>query len=115
MELRRVRRRARRRADVRQVRGPLRQAQERVPLRRYVVVGGEPAVGVVTVEGVGWAPVEVLGVEGVAGWLRTLFDRWDDDPEVREVVLYAARAVESEPSLLGASAHLLMVARRRMA
>jgi SAM-dependent methyltransferase len=55
--------------------------------------------------------VEVLGVEGVAGWLGALFDRWDE-PEVREAVLFATRAVESEPSVVGASAHLLMVARR---
>ena len=55
--------------------------------------------------------MEVLGVEGVAGWLGDLFDRWDD-PEVREAILFAARAVEDEPSVVGASGHLLMVARR---
>jgi SAM-dependent methyltransferase len=55
--------------------------------------------------------VEVLGVEGFAGWLPQLFDQWDD-PKVREGVEFAARAVEAEPSLLGASTHLLMVARR---
>lgn len=55
--------------------------------------------------------VEVLGVEGVAGWLRHLFDRWDD-PADRETILLAARATEAEPSLLGASGHLLMVCRQ---
>src|SRR5262249_12853173 len=35
-------RRACRRPHIRQARGPLRQAEERFPLRRYVVVGGEP-------------------------------------------------------------------------
>lgn len=55
--------------------------------------------------------VEVLGVEGVAGWFRQLADRWDD-PTDRETILFAARAMESEPSLIGASTHLLMVARR---
>ncbi len=59
----------------------------------------------------GYATADVLGVEGVAGWLRDLFDRWDD-PEVRDLILYAARAVESEPSVVGASPHLLMVTRR---
>ena len=34
------------------------------------------------------------------------------DPDRREVVLRAIRRVETEPSLLGASAHLLAVARR---
>lgn len=55
--------------------------------------------------------VEVVGVEGVAGWFGGVFDRWDD-PADRESILFAARASESEPSLLGASAHLMMVARR---
>jgi len=57
----------------------------------------------------GMGCVEVVGVEGVAGWLDHIFDRWDDEAS-REAILFAARVVESEPSLLGASAHLLMVA-----
>jgi SAM-dependent methyltransferase len=59
----------------------------------------------------GLEPVEVVGVEGVAGWFGCLFDRWDD-PDVKETICFAARATESEPSLIGASTHLLMVARR---
>jgi SAM-dependent methyltransferase len=55
--------------------------------------------------------IEVLGVEGVAGWFADVFERWDH-PDDRDAILSAARAVESEPSLVGASAHLLMVARR---
>jgi len=55
--------------------------------------------------------VELVGIEGMAGWLGPLFERWDE-PEVREAILYSARVVESEPALLGASAHLLMVVRR---
>lgn len=55
--------------------------------------------------------VEVIGVEGVAGWFRAVFDRWDDSTD-RETILFAARAIEAEPSLLGASTHLLMVAKR---
>jgi SAM-dependent methyltransferase len=55
--------------------------------------------------------IEVLGVEGVAGWFANAFDRWDD-PESQAAIFSAARAVESEPSLIGASTHLLMVARR---
>jgi SAM-dependent methyltransferase len=51
----------------------------------------------------------LLGVEG-PGWLMR-DDLWDDD-EGREAILLAARAVESEPTLLGLSAHLLAVARR---
>jgi SAM-dependent methyltransferase len=55
--------------------------------------------------------IEVLGVEGVAGWFANVFERWDD-PESRAAILATARAVESDPSLIGASTHLLMVARR---
>src|SRR5262249_4657474 len=48
--------------------------------------------------------VEVVGVEGVAGWFGDAFERWDDGA-CRDAILFAARAVESEPSLIGASAH----------
>jgi len=58
--------------------------------------------GVLPVEGPGyWAIRRTAGRAGIVG---------DDD--VRQV-LEAARAVEHEPSLLGASPHLLLVARRR--
>jgi ubiquinone/menaquinone biosynthesis C-methylase UbiE len=53
--------------------------------------------------------VEVVGVEGVAGWFGNLFEQWDD-PASREAILFAARASESDHALIGASAHLLMVA-----
>jgi len=49
----------------------------------------------------------VFGVEG-PGWL--LPDLWDN-PGRREQTLRAARAVERDPSMLGLSAHLLVVAR----
>ena len=55
--------------------------------------------------------VDVVGVEGVTGWFRNLFDHWDN-PADREAILFAARATEAEPSLIGASTHLLMVAKR---
>lgn len=55
--------------------------------------------------------VEVVGVEGVAGWFGNVFEHWDD-PACRDAILFAAQAVESEPSLIGASAHLLMVTQR---
>jgi SAM-dependent methyltransferase len=50
----------------------------------------------------------LLGIEG-PGWL--LDAAWADRAR-REAVLFAARAVEREPSLLGLSAHLLAVGRR---
>ncbi|HYW26004.1 MAG TPA: methyltransferase domain-containing protein [Terriglobales bacterium] len=54
---------------------------------------------------------EVLGVEGLAGWLGHLADRWHD-PSAREVILRSARAVEAETGLRGLSAHLLGVTAR---
>lgn len=54
----------------------------------------------------------LLGLEG-PGWLFADFaQRWDD-PRQRERMVAAARAVEREPSLLGLSAHIIAVARRR--
>jgi len=62
------------------------------------------------IEEAGLGVVDLVGVEGLGGWLGYLGDRWDT-VDGREVILYAAQAVESEPSLLGLSAHLLAIAR----
>ncbi|MCT9076601.1 class I SAM-dependent methyltransferase [Streptomyces fulvoviolaceus] len=51
------------------------------------------------------------GLEGVA-WLMGGVEDWLDDPERREAVLAASRRIESEPTLLGASGHLLTSGRR---
>jgi SAM-dependent methyltransferase len=58
----------------------------------------------------GLSVVELVGIEGLAGWLPHLADAWETDTG-REVILQSARAVESEPTLLGLSAHLLAVTR----
>jgi len=50
----------------------------------------------------------IFGVEG-PGWL--LWELWDD-ARGRENILRVARAVEREPTLIGASAHLLAIALR---
>jgi ubiquinone/menaquinone biosynthesis C-methylase UbiE len=57
---------------------------------------------------VGLTVAELLGVEGLAGWLGQLATRWSD-PQSRERILWSARAIENEPSLMGVSAHLLLV------
>jgi ubiquinone/menaquinone biosynthesis C-methylase UbiE len=62
------------------------------------------------VVGVGLELVDLVGLEGMAGWLAQLAVRWET-PEDREVILDSARAVEHEPTVLGLSAHLLAVAR----
>jgi 2-polyprenyl-3-methyl-5-hydroxy-6-metoxy-1,4-benzoquinol methylase len=54
--------------------------------------------------------VELVGVEGIAHWIRPLAERWETDAG-QEAILFAARAVEAEPSLLGLSPHLIAVAR----
>jgi SAM-dependent methyltransferase len=54
----------------------------------------------------------ILGLEGPAWLLDDLGPRWDDHA-ARRRFLEAARAVETEPSLLGLSPHLLAIARRR--
>lgn len=53
----------------------------------------------------------VVGVEGVAGLLGNV-EELLDDTESRQVLLRWLRRLESEPSLLGASDHLLGLARR---
>lgn len=53
----------------------------------------------------------LLAVEG-PGWKLPDLGAWLDDPERREVLMRALRRVEAEPSMLGASSHLLAVARR---
>jgi ubiquinone/menaquinone biosynthesis C-methylase UbiE len=63
------------------------------------------------VEDAGLDTVSVVGVEGLAGWLAHLGRRWDSKAD-REAILFVSRVVEAEPSLLGLSAHLLLVSRR---
>ena len=53
--------------------------------------------------------VAVEGAVGAAAEARSL-DAWIDDPAKREILLRAIRRVEDEPSLLGASPHLLVIA-----
>jgi SAM-dependent methyltransferase len=61
--------------------------------------------------GAGLAVEAVVGVEGVAAFLGNLEDLLDD-AESRAVLLRWLRTTESESSLLGASAHLIGLARR---
>lgn len=58
--------------------------------------------------------LDVLGLYGIEGPARMLMDfdeRWAD-PRRRADILHLAALVESEPSLLGLSGHLLAVARK---
>ncbi|NMM23358.1 MAG: class I SAM-dependent methyltransferase [Phycicoccus sp.] len=60
---------------------------------------------VAEVKDAGFDAVSLLGIEG-PGWLMQ--EHWSD-PDRREQMLLAARAVESEPTMSGLSAHLLAV------
>jgi SAM-dependent methyltransferase len=63
-------------------------------------------------EGAGLAVQQLVGLEGLGGYLPQLGERWGN-PADRDLILWAARAIESEPTLLGLSAHLLLVAETR--
>jgi SAM-dependent methyltransferase len=52
---------------------------------------------------------ELVGVEGLAGWLPHLAERWETE-EGRETILYSSRVVEHERTLIGLSSHLLLIA-----
>ena len=55
--------------------------------------------------------VSVLGIEGL-GWLMPNFDaRWNDLEE-REILMSLLEMTETEPSLLGASAHIMGIGKK---
>ena len=58
----------------------------------------------------GLQALDVVGVEGV-GWLWQNFEELWSDPAQRDVLLEMIRATDREPSLLGASGHILSVSR----
>jgi len=63
-------------------------------------------------EAAGFEDVGVYGVEG-PGWMVADFERRWQDPVLRRDFLQVAAALEREPSVIGASAHLLGIGRKR--
>ena len=59
----------------------------------------------------GFQVLEVLPIEGL-GWLARDFDRLWNDPRQRERLLETVRKVEREPSVLGASSHIMAIGRK---
>ena len=59
----------------------------------------------------GFAVRGIYGVEG-PGWLLRDFEEWWNNPEYQERLLRIARILETEPSLLGVSAHLIAMAEK---
>jgi ubiquinone/menaquinone biosynthesis C-methylase UbiE len=55
--------------------------------------------------------VETVAVEGI-GWLLPNLDEWLADNARKRVLLSTLAQLEAEPALMGASAHLLCVARK---
>jgi hypothetical protein len=62
-------------------------------------------------EHAGFRAPAVLAVEGPA-WIIPEVDTWLDDVDAQRQLMESLRRVEAEPSLLGASAHLLAIARK---
>jgi ubiquinone/menaquinone biosynthesis C-methylase UbiE len=60
----------------------------------------------------GFQVLEVLPIEG-PGWLARDFDRLWADPIQRDRLLAAVRKMEREPSVLGASSHIMAIGRKR--
>ncbi len=59
----------------------------------------------------GFAVVEIVAIEG-PGWLARDFEKLWKDPAQRERLLECVRKVEREPSILGASGHIMGIGRR---
>jgi SAM-dependent methyltransferase len=59
----------------------------------------------------GFASAAVYAVEGPC-WLLSDFDAWWENGEYRDRLLQIARTLETEPALLGVSAHLVAAATR---
>ena len=53
----------------------------------------------------------LFGIQGPAWLLQNLEEQWDD-PNYRERLLHIARSLESEPSVIGVSAHIMAIARK---
>jgi len=59
----------------------------------------------------GFKVLEVLPIEG-PGWMARDFDRLWNDAVQRDRLLAAVRKTEREPSVLGASAHIMAIGRK---
>lgn len=59
----------------------------------------------------GFQVLEILAIEG-PGWLARDFDRLWNNPAQRERLLSVARKVEKEPSILGATSHIMAIGKK---
>jgi ubiquinone/menaquinone biosynthesis C-methylase UbiE len=63
------------------------------------------------IENAGFDSPQLYGLEGPA-WLLPDFERYWNDPKLRARLLAIVKSVETEPTLIGQSAHILAVARK---
>lgn len=59
----------------------------------------------------GFQVLEIAAIEG-PGWLARDFDRLWNDPSQRERLLATVRKLEREPSILGATSHIMAIGRK---
>jgi ubiquinone/menaquinone biosynthesis C-methylase UbiE len=59
----------------------------------------------------GFQVLEIVAIEG-PGWIARDFDRLWNDPVQKERLLSAVRKVEREPSILGATSHIMAIGRK---
>jgi ubiquinone/menaquinone biosynthesis C-methylase UbiE len=64
------------------------------------------------VDSAGFGVDALYGIEGPSWILPDFDDRWKDDDR-REIIMQVARKLESEEAMLGCSAHLLAVGRKK--
>jgi hypothetical protein len=63
------------------------------------------------VRSAGFGEVRIIGIEGPAWSTKRFSETWDNPPQ-REKLMEFLSLIEQEPSILGASAHLMAVAER---
>ena len=63
------------------------------------------------IKAVGFDLEGLFGIQGPAWLLQNLEEQWVD-PNRRERLLHIARSLESEPSVIGVSAHIMAIARK---
>ena len=63
------------------------------------------------IKAVGFNLEDLFGIQGPGWLLQNLDEQWDD-PNYRERLLNIARSLESEPSIIGVSTHIMAIARK---
>ena len=81
------------------------------PLQEVVAYLHHPAELEPELAEAGFEDTRVLAVEG-PGWLLQDFEAQWADANLREIILEVVRRTETEPSLVGASSHLMVTGQK---